>query len=94
MAPVKNVRIHGLYMFPSNDYGKRLDTADNHSFLWLTSENLREKFLELKKELKEALGECSYYPCYSEDHVCRYFGLEERPFYWAFEEHLIGGGAL
>jgi len=73
MSP-KSVCIQDLYKFSSVDQGKHLD---NHSGLWVLSRNLQEKFLRFKEELKEALRECSYYPCLGEDHACGYFNLEE-----------------
>ena len=90
MSPVKNVS-QSLYKFSSVGQSKHLD---NHSKLWVLSRNLQEKFLRFKEELKEALRECSYYPCLGEDHACGYFNLEECPFYWAFENGLIGGDFL
>ena len=93
MSP-KSVCIQDLYKFSFVGRGKHLATMDNNSELWLISRNMRERFLRLKKELKEAIKKCPHYPCYTDDHACGYFGLEECPFSWAFKNGLIGGKNL
>ena len=93
MYPRYKKGIETLYNFPLVGISIHKDTLED-PLSWLLSEKLFQRFLKLKEDVKEAIRECPYYPCWTEDHACGSYGLPECPFYWAFKHGLVGGRAL